>query len=93
MIAHVSKQYGIDPYEKNQTYINDSSSLKSLFNSILEHGRMIARWKLSNELQLELKGTPAYGLELSSQKLILLEEAQRHRLIEEQSAPKPVPKF
>jgi hypothetical protein len=40
----------------------------------MEHGRMIARRKLSNELLLELKGIPAYGLELSNQKLISLED-------------------
>jgi hypothetical protein len=50
MIAQVSEQYGIDPYEKNKTYLNDSSGLSSLFHSVMEHGRMIARWKLSNEL-------------------------------------------
>jgi len=93
MMAHVSEQYGIDPYEKNRTYIDDSTSLKSLFSSVVGHGRMIARWKLSDELVLELKGIPAYGLELSSQKLILLEGAERRGLIEKQNAAKPAPKF
>lgn len=93
MMAHVSEQYGIDPYEKNQTYIDDSTSLKSLFSSVVGHGRMIARWKLSDELVLELKGIPAYGLELSSQRLLLLEGVERRRLIEKQNAAKSAPKF
>jgi hypothetical protein len=85
MIANTSEQFGAKPYEQNNDYLKDSSSLTSLFNSAMLHGRMIAKWELSDELILELKGMPAYGLELS--KRLIQGDAQP------KPAPRPAPKF
>jgi hypothetical protein len=91
MIALISKQYGIEVFKKNDTLINGASKVGVLdfMEAIAKHGRMIAKWKLSDELTLQLKGLPGYELELSSQRILDLEKAEQEIMKRPWASPPP----